>query len=118
MKDELQGVEVTITYKAFASVLRDGYEVTSVVVDWAGGAGLDDSQVCEAVFHATNTYSGKLWELIKPHLSPRRTHTALSVGDEVHVNGITYRCEPVGWEAVAVDISAHDALLDALASQD
>jgi hypothetical protein len=30
-------------------------------------------------------------------LSPDRTHTALSVGDEVTVDDVTFRCEPAGW---------------------
>lgn len=117
MKNDQQGVEVLITYKAFAGFLDDDHEVTSVLVDWAGGRGLSELEVCGAVFRATNTYSGELWELIAPLLSPRRTHTAVSVGDEVRVHGITYRCEPVGWEAVAVDIAAHDALLRELLAQ-
>jgi len=87
--------EVTITHRAFAQ-----RRVTSLVVDWAGADGLTDEEVCEAVFIATNTYSGGLWEAIQPLLPPNRTHTALSVGDEVTVRGTTYRCEGVGWSVV------------------
>lgn len=101
--------EIRVTHKAFC----DGVEnfpfddVTEVVVEWDEADEMLDSEVCEAVFSQTNTYSGSLWNLIAPKLSPRRTHTALSVGDEVKVRGITYRCEPVGFKAVAVDLSAH-----------
>ncbi len=109
--------ELRITHKAFAHVVQedDAEEpVSTLVVEWAGADGLSDAQVCEAVFHQTNTYRGDLWDAIQPLPSPRRTHTALSVGDEVTVRGTTYRCEPAGWEAVAVGLAAHEALLDEL----
>ena len=109
--------ELRITHKAFAHVVKedDAEEpVSTLVVEWAAADDLSDWQVCEAVFHQTNTYRGDLWDAIQPLLSPRRTHTALSVGDEVTVRGTTYRCEPAGWQAVAVEIAAHEALLDEL----
>ena len=110
--------ELRITHKAFAQHITEEDDrhdaVTTLVVEWAGADDLSDEQVCEAVFHQTNTYRGDLWDAIQPLLSPRRTHTALSVGDEVTVRGITYRCEPAGWQAVAVELAAHEALLDEL----
>lgn len=112
--------EIRIKYAAFAEWLAeycyedDPRKVTEVVVDWAEADDLSDEEVREAVFHQTNTYRGSLWDLVEPLLSPVRTHTAVTVGDEVTVRGITYRCEPVGWSAVAVEIAAHDALLGAL----
>lgn len=108
-------MKVQVTHKAFANlVTEDDAEepVSTLVVEWEGGDDLSDEQVCEAVFLQTNIYHGDLWELIVPVLSPRRTHTALSVGDEVTVRGITYRCEPAGWKAVAVEIAAHEAFLN------
>jgi hypothetical protein len=99
-----EGVEVRIILKAFGEFPDDNLFVTTILVDWLEGVGLSDDEVLDAVFHATNTYSGSLWNLIEPRLSERRTHTALSVGDEVEVDGRTYRCDPVGWSAVP---SAH-----------
>jgi hypothetical protein len=95
-----EGVEVRITYKAFEANLDFNQAVTTVLVDWKEGAGLPPQEVLTEVFRATNTYSGSLWELIEPRLSRLRTHTAVSVGDEVEVNGVLYRCEPVGWEKI------------------
>lgn len=115
METKQKGVEVRIAYKAFAPYIteEDPHDpITTVTVNWEGAEDLSDEQVCEAVFHQTNTYRGALWNLIEPLLSPRRTHTAVSVGDEVTVRGITYRCESVGWQAVAVEIAAHEAFLD------
>lgn len=97
-----KGVAIKITYKAFEAHIQptDGHFVTSVIVDWLEGVGLSDDEVLEEVFRATNTYSGSLWNLIEPLLSQYRTHTAVSVGDEVSVNGNTYRCEFVGWKPI------------------
>lgn len=99
-----EGVQVIITYKAFAEFITPEDEgvspVTFIRVDWLEGAGLSDDHVLERVFHDTNTYSGSLWDQIKDRLPERRTHTAVSVGDEVQVNGRDYVCKPVGWEFI------------------
>ncbi len=57
-----------------------------------------DQELAEAVFIATNTYSGSLWEdIIEPALPSSRPHTSLSVGDVVKVDGRLWSCESVGW---------------------
>lgn len=111
--------EIRIAYKAYAEYISadDPHEVTEVVVEWELADDLTDSEVCEAVFAQTNLYHGELWDLVEPKLSERRTHTAVSVGDEVTVRGITYRCESVGWSAVSVAIAAHEALLNEIFHQ-
>lgn len=40
---------------------------------------------------------GPLWDLIEPVMPEDRSHTALSIGDEVEIDGKSYRVEPVGW---------------------
>lgn len=94
---------VRITYKAFAEfITRDDVEaVTEVTVRFKCDEAHTDEFILERVFRDTNTYSGGLWALIEPLLPPRRTHTAVSVGDEVSINGTTYRCDSVGWTALA-----------------
>lgn len=58
----------------------------------------DPHAACEALFEATNLNRGSLWEQLSAQgLPPTRGHTALSVGDEVHLDGHTWRCAPVGW---------------------
>lgn len=61
---------------------------------------MSDLQICDEIFAATNTYSGRVWDAIVRVLPTHRTHTALSVGDEIDVDGTIYRCEPIGWEIV------------------
>jgi hypothetical protein len=56
-------------------------------------------EICEQLFAETNKYHGELWNIIDPLLPENRTHTALSVGDEVQVNDTAFRCAPIGWEA-------------------
>ena len=65
-------------------------------------AGLfEDFDMLEALFEATNLYSGVLWDVLEEVMPTDRTHTSLSIGDEVTIGDATYRCQPIGWEAVA-----------------
>lgn len=87
---------VTITYKAFSTPFEqsDNCAKLSFSVAYSG----DDYALLEALFHDTNTYSGSLWNIIKDLLPAERTHTALSVGDEVEIDRRVYRCERIGWQ--------------------
>jgi len=51
------------------------------------------------VFQNTNLYQGAMWDALQP-LPEDRTHTAMSVGDEVTINGQTFRCEDIGFKEV------------------
>jgi hypothetical protein len=93
---------IKVTWKAFEKSLGLGEKVASVAVSYEAHEETDDTGICELVFKDTNKYQGSFWDLIEPLLPENRTHTALSVGDEVEVNGIVYRCEGAGWQPVAV----------------
>lgn len=84
---------ITVIWKAFGTP-------TQTTVKWTSIADVNARTICEFVFHDTNTYSGEFWNLIEPVLPEDRTHTALSVGDEVEVNGKRFRCESVGWQEI------------------
>jgi|694.fasta_scaffold02251_47 hypothetical protein len=81
---------ITITWKAFG-------DPTSATFEWENTEGHD---IVERAFRDTNLYNGSLWDALEPHLPENRTHTALSVRDEVEVDGVTWRCEPIGWSVV------------------
>ena len=49
------------------------------------------------VYRNTNLYNGNLWNVIEPLLSPTRTHTALSIGDQIEVDGIAYIISDCGF---------------------
>lgn len=93
---------IKVTWKAFEKSLGIGEAVASVAVSYEAHEDTSDTDICERVFQDTNKYQGSFWDLIEPILPENRTHTALSVGDEVEVNGIVYRCEGAGWQPVAV----------------
>ena len=61
----------------------------------------NDLSFCERVFANTNTYQGQVWSALEPHLPATRSHTALSVGDLVSIDGRTYRCADLGFTLVA-----------------
>lgn len=86
---------ITITWAAFG-------EPTSATLDFTPP--VDDKTALEDMYAATNTYGEiqpVLWSLIEPVLPTSRSHTALSIGDLVTIDGRTYRCAPIGWEEVA-----------------
>ena len=57
--------------------------------------------VLEMLYRNTNLYEGPLWDVIEPLLPADRSHTAISVGDLVEIDGSAYLCEPVGWSCIA-----------------
>ena len=59
---------------------------------------LSDHDIAEHVFMNTNTYSGAVWYAIEKLLPTNRSHTALSMGDLVEIDGRVYRCEAVGFK--------------------
>jgi hypothetical protein len=61
----------------------------------------NDLSFCERVFANTNTYQGQVWNALEPHLPANRSHTALSIGDLVSIDGRTYRCADLGFTLVA-----------------
>ena len=79
---------VKITWKAFGSSQSAEIEIDSM------------DNLLESLFAQTNAYRGALWNLIEAVLPEDRTHTALSVGDEVEIDGVAYRCADIGWEKI------------------
>ncbi len=75
--------------------------VTSATITLNAGCDLSPETICDVVFHDTNLQSGAVWHKLQPVLPERRTHTSLSVGDHVIVDGLTFRCREIGWELVS-----------------
>ena len=83
--------QIKITWQAFGNKPERNRYISSVEFQ-------TEFQITDAnredffnvVYANTNTYAGNLWNLIEPLLSPTRTHTALSVGDLIEVDGISY----------------------------
>ena len=87
---------VKITWKAFGNKPDIGREITSIEFKLP----VDDKDfvICERIYKETNLYQGSWWSLlIEPLLKENRTHTALSVGDEVTIDDITYICADFGF---------------------
>lgn len=95
---------VVVTWCAFAHsarAARDGGGVASASIEVTHGG--DVPRLLEDVFTATNLQAQDdvLWRQIAAVLPERRTHTSVSVGDVVSVDGRAFRCASVGWEPVA-----------------
>ena len=59
----------------------------------------DDMVWLEYLFECTNLYQGAIWKLFLDGKMPEdRSHTALSVGDQVVLDGRAYGCAMTGWD--------------------
>jgi hypothetical protein len=100
-REEMQMAQVKITWKAFGDKPEIGRFISSV--EFETEFKIDESNVdkfLEVVYHNTNTYSGNLWQIIEPLLSETRTHTSISVGDEIEIDGQVYICADFGFEKI------------------
>ena len=92
---------ITITWKAFGDRAERNKFISSVAFETEFD--ITDKNVdtfLDTVYHQTNIYQGNLWNIIQPLLSNTRTHTALSVGDEIKINETTYTVADFGFEKV------------------
>jgi hypothetical protein len=72
----------------------------SAKFDFALSESESDLEFCERVFANTNVYEGRVWDALQPVMPAERSHTALSVGDLVSIDGRTYRCADLGFQRV------------------
>jgi hypothetical protein len=93
--------KVKISWKAFGDKPKQGKFVSSV--EFETEFKLEEwyiEQFLNIAYRQTNTYSGNLWDIIQPQLSENRTHTALSVGDEIEIDGQVYIVADFGFEKI------------------
>jgi len=58
---------------------------------------ISDENICEWIYKDTNFQSGLIWNQIEKKMSPTRTHTSISVGDEIVIDGREYICADMGF---------------------
>lgn len=84
--------QVEVVWRAFGNETSVEFEI-----DFDGS----DLELRNQIFQDTNLYSGKVWDkMVEAGLPADRTHTALSVGDDVRIGETIYRCAEVGWNLV------------------
>jgi hypothetical protein len=101
MRERKNMSQVKITWKAFGDKPEIGRFISSV--EFETEFKVEESNVdkfLEVVYHNTNTYSGNLWQIIEPKLSATRTHTSISIGDEIEIDGQVYICADFGFEKI------------------
>jgi hypothetical protein len=100
--------KIKITWKAFGDQPQRGRFISSVELELPKQVS-DDFRICEAIYKVTNLQGEladfgaslteiNLWKTIESKLSPTRTHTSLSVGDEVEIDGRAYICADLGFK--------------------
>lgn len=107
-----QMTTIKLTYKAFGNIPERNKEITSVEFNVETGATLD-LDLMDLIYEATNlqdelyAFGAKsvtylIWEIIKPLLSPNRTHSSLSVGDEIQIGARVYQITDDGFRLCSV----------------
>lgn len=99
-------MKVRITWKAFGDKPDIGRFVTSASFELSVNP--SPKTLLNHIYKATNLqgdlaefgadeFTIRLWEKIEGILPENRTHTSLSIGDEVDIDGQTYICADIGW---------------------
>lgn len=100
---------VRVSWKAFSDPRRAEanlkvFPVTSAAVQIPEFNNLKDSEILNKVYQDTNLYNGEFWNYLEDVLPKDRSHTALSIGDEVTISrsnqSRVYRCAETGWDCV------------------
>ena len=103
-------MKIKVTWKAFGNRIEQGRYVSSVEFELLDTKPSHDV-LLNAIYKATNLqdeladFGAKaldiyLWKVIEPRLASDRTHTSLSIGDEIEIDGQTYVCADIGWVKV------------------
>ena len=83
--------QIKITWCAFGNKPQSNRFISSVEFETEFKVtDANREEFFNVVYRNTNLYNGNLWDVIQPMLSPTRTHTALSIGDQIEVDGISY----------------------------
>ena len=83
-----------------AELVAKGVEVkpdASAEVKFEFGAEWTDQHIIYAIYGDMNTYEGKYYDAIAEVMPAERSHTALSIGDIVEIDGRAYTCKEFGW---------------------
>lgn len=100
-------MKIKIIWKAFGDKPDIGRFVTSASFE-LHDVGISNSALLNKIYKATNlqgdladfgadALTQYLWKVIEAKLVETRTHTSLSIGDEVDIDGQTYICADIGW---------------------
>lgn len=81
-------------------ILSKGTPLTAYLTFEWDFDGRDDESICDAIYSATNRYDGDIWNHIENDLPNPRPHTALSICDQVVIDGRIWECRPFGWEQI------------------
>ena len=98
--------KVKVTWKAYGNKPQIGRFISSVEFETAPitvtllTQEVHNKGLCEGIYQSTNLRAGGYWDIIQPLLSETRTHTAISVGDEIEIDGQVYICADFGFEKI------------------
>ena len=89
--------KIKISWKAFGDKPSIGRFMSSVEIETEFPETISHKEICEIVFADTNCYQGYIWNKVETKMSKTRTHTSISVGDEVEIDKVKYICADTGF---------------------
>ena len=104
MQNKLKRKNITIYWNAFTK--SENSEHDKFGFWWELDETKTDFEICEDIFQQTNLYKGEVFELIAQCATKERSHTALSVGDHIAINGRMYRVNSFGFGLVEESVGA------------
>lgn len=90
-------IEITWVREPHPSIPNDVRTTASVAVNHEFSTE-DHTEILNTIYRDTNLYSGEFWNAIENIMPTPRPHTALSVGDEVEIDGVFYAVADFGFE--------------------
>lgn len=109
--------DITIRWVSSDLSKKVGYKTASLTFDLFYEE-IDPFDLLETLYRQTNKYEGHIWDAIEDRLPNDRTHTALSVRDEVSIDGAWFECQPIGWARIPEPTSLEPWEVEVLKAQE
>jgi hypothetical protein len=81
--------QIKITWQAFGNRPETNRFISSLEFN-LDSSEVSNEKLMDMIYRDTNLYSGPIWNAIEKLLPANRTHTALSIGDEIQINENSY----------------------------
>jgi len=113
--------KITVKWVAFQGsnnlVMKDRRDNAEMTFETDIPPAMFDEEILELLFEQTNLYGGQVWKAhFEGKMPEDRSHTALSVGDQVVIerndDRSEYVCKDIGWELLTFQSKSYGKVRD------
>jgi len=109
--------KITIIWKAFGNQPDRNREITAATIELDGFFNvISDDLMLDSIYKVTNLQTElkdfgagnaeiELWKTIEAVLPVNRTHTSISVGDEIAIDGREYKVADCGFTLIGKEVA-------------